>query len=247
MLTRRAIVIGAPGETTPEEAALVGVQADVASYERLLMSPHGGAWSRSEITQLWHPADANTLVRELQSLQVDYSITIFCGHGAHFQGTPVIWVNPKQTIYVRDFRTAAPRQLTIIDACQKEAAPRILLDHREKVGGLGAPPDPYTVSCRTAYDAAIMGVGEMTAIMWGCSAEQVAGENPEGGYFSQTLINTCETWARGTRGFNSVCTQTRNIREVMDAVWPKVHREHFPQKPWAETGRDRHAFPFVVA
>jgi|ERR1019366_41747 hypothetical protein len=243
-VTRNAIIVGAPGDAAPSSEMFLGVQADAVSYERFLLSPHGGAWTRNEIIQLWHPGAAK-LAAFLNSITCDYSVTVFCGHGARYQGQPVIETNPNETMYVSDFRTSSKRQLTIIDACQVEVEPRALL--KEKVAGIGAPPDPYWDSCRALYDAGIMGVGEMRALWNGCKMGQVSGSNPLGGYFSHTLLTTCQSWARQARGLNPTASRMLTIREVHDGVGPKVTQLYYPQEPTLESGRSHTSFPFLVA
>jgi hypothetical protein len=243
-VTRKAIIIGAPGDAAPSSTMFLGVQADAVSYERFLLSPHGGAWTRGEILQLWHP-DAMKLTEILNAITCDYSLTVFCGHGARYEGEPVIEVNPNEVMYVSGFRTRSKRQLTIIDACQVEMKSKVLLT--EKVAGVAAPPDPYRQSCRDLYDAGIMAVGEMRALWNGCDIGQVSGSNPLGGYFSHTLLTTCESWASKARGLASAASEACTIREVHDVVGPRVTREHYPQAPTLESGRSHTSFPFVAA
>ena len=249
LITRQAIIIGAPGaDDLPASALYAGVLADYVTYERFLKLPCGGAWTKGEITSLWQP-DPAKLIQWLHSITADYALTVFCGHGALVQGHAVIEVAPNTVpVYVRDFRTASRRQLTIIDACKKSvnSATYLLKEAREDAG-LGAPLNPYWASCRARYDAAIMDVGEMTALWNGCSPGQAAGSNPEGGYFSRTLLTYCEVWAEKTKSRDDACTQTGRIREIDQVVGPKVTNEHYPQKPTLESGRDHTSFPFVVA
>lgn len=246
-LTRNAIIVGAPGDDPPSSELFRGVQADAVSYERFLLSPYGGAWTRNEIVQLWHPK-ADDLTKRLNAITSDYSLTVFCGHGARYQGEPVIELNPQQTMYVRDFRTQSKRQLTIIDACQEEMEPAYVVKEAQKrVAGIGGVADHYADSCRARYDEGIMAVGEMRALWNGCKMGQVSGSNPLGGYFSRMLLTVCEDWAERTRGLATNATQTGTIRQVHKVVGPMVTKKFYPQEPTLESGRSHTSFPFVVA
>jgi hypothetical protein len=248
VMRRAAVIVGSPGHPIHAAPLLVGIQADVTSYEQFFLSDHGGAWERSEIYQFWHPRRDN-LVAFLDSLDVDYSITVFCGHGWRQEKAPVILVAPDEPIWVRRFHTPAPRQLTIIDACQvdersdyvlEKAAGRVAL-------GTGQAPDPYRASCRAVYDSVVAGVGEQRTVMYGCNIGQTAGENPSGGYFSQSLVRLADEWGHANQAWGSTVTKTLDVRQVFSIAAKEVMRDHFPQSPQLESGRSSGAFPFAVA
>jgi hypothetical protein len=242
-----AVIVGSPGHPIEAPPLLVGVKADAVSYERFFLSNHGGAWEPGEIRQVWHP-ERDALGAFLGSLYVDYSVTVFCGHGWRQDGEAVILVRPHEPIWVSRFRTQAPRQLTIIDACQVEEEPKYLLKEGQPSVGFGADGgrDTYRDTCRALYDNAVSTVGEQRTIMYGCKLGQEAGENPLGGYFSQTLLNASTAWAR-TAQRTAIASQVLSVRDAFAIAAPLVTQRHYPQEPQLESGRGRAAFPFAVA
>jgi hypothetical protein len=250
MVTRAAVIIGSPGHAIEAPPLLVGVQADITSYGRFFLSDEGGAWEPTEVHQAFHPS-VQELRRFLASLHVQYSITVFCGHGFRSDGKAAIQINPREAMWVADFRTQAQRQLTIIDACQMEEQPERLTEDsfgHEVGAGLGRPPDLYRPTCRALYDASIESVGAQRTIMYGCNIGQTAGENPEGGYFSQTLLGICVDWAARQRAESPVLpSYVKTVRDVFNATASTVTQNYYPQQPMLESGRSPQAFPFLVA
>ena len=115
---KRALgIVGSPESEDPGEL-LLGVQADQTSYEAFFRSSFGGSWEDGEISTFEQPS-ADQLLPVLRRLDVEFSITVFCGHGWTEVGAgPAICINNREPLFVKDFRTDDPRQVTIIDACR---------------------------------------------------------------------------------------------------------------------------------
>jgi hypothetical protein len=234
------------------------VQADTSAFEQFLTSDHGGAWNEDEVHVLWQPKRSD-LKDLLRSLDVDYAITVFAGHGWHEEGQgAAILVHPGEGLWVSNFRTSARRQLTVIDACRE--VQRLLKEGREdrgpKFGVEGLPPDlRYRNACRTAYEREVMSVGEKRSVMWGCNLNQQAGEYPretipQGGYFTYNLLDLAAKWGRSrqaARLYQPFPSEKLSVRDAFGMANLLVRDRHFPQEPVLEDGRGEASFPFVVA
>src|SRR5579863_6503802 len=81
-MNRKAVIISNPGESGAENYC-GGVIKDVANYRLLLLSPIGGLWQRSEISEMSRPSIAEVRL-EMQGLfTYDYVLVVFVGHGWH--------------------------------------------------------------------------------------------------------------------------------------------------------------------
>lgn len=247
-MKRAVVIVGSPESEDPGEL-LLGVQADRTSYEAFFRSPFGGAWENDEIFNFQQPR-AEDLLPVLQRLDVEFSITVFCGHGWTEDGAgPAICINTREHAFVKDFRTSAARQITIVDACRHVRRLLKFDEGRPKFGvdlGLGRA-DPYRQSCRALYDSAVLAAPSKRTVMFGCEMDQGAGEEPEGGWYSQALLGTATQWAENSRATGQPASSVLYVTDVHAAAKKKVHDEHFPQDSQITKHRDAQPFPFAVA
>jgi hypothetical protein len=111
--TRKAILIGAPGKGG---SFLRGVEKDIKNFCQFLKTNQGGNWSSNEIISLVMPGSA-AQIANLQTEQVDYSVTYFSGHGFISDTGEQMLVIQDQIVTVQALLNGSPRQLIIVDAC----------------------------------------------------------------------------------------------------------------------------------
>jgi hypothetical protein len=119
MITRKALIIGNPGEDRAENYC-TGVLKDVENFKTYLQSPRGGAWYLSEITALDRPSNSK-LNAELQSMcRIDYTFIAFCGHGYAWREETILELSSGNNINASDLKTGAAKRTIILDSCRKE-------------------------------------------------------------------------------------------------------------------------------
>jgi hypothetical protein len=239
MPTRKAIVVGSPGSG---ESQLQGVQADVNGYAAFLGSDAGGAWDPGEITVLVNPP--RMVLESALAAVVDYSATIFAGHGECRSGVDGIWINDKEFFPVHAFATRARRQVTIVDSCRAVTVERF--DQMESLRKMSdSTRSGYRATCRSLFDRDLSRAEEGRSIMWSCSLGQAAGESAKGGYFSQELLNSSKLWAASRS--RSPASSVLSIPEAFSLANELVKAKYYPQEPSLENGRRLRSFPFSVA
>ena len=101
-MNRRALIIANPGEPG-RESYCHGVNRDVDNYKAFLKSAIGGLWREDEIVVRVQPSRAMTTIDIGQQRRVDYSLTVFCGHGYHAAeaNSTIVELNPGVDIELR--------------------------------------------------------------------------------------------------------------------------------------------------
>src|SRR5688572_4065117 len=117
MITRKALLVGAPGGVFTD--FLPGVFPDLQNMKAFLLSPQGGAWKKEEITMLYNPGKKK-LLQTVKAMQADYTLTFFSGHGFpdDFDRRFISLTNGECTTDVKLLNSSA-RQLVLIDDCRK--------------------------------------------------------------------------------------------------------------------------------
>jgi hypothetical protein len=247
MLTRKAFIIGSP---TSAHGNLPGVRADHENYRSFLVSPAGGAWEHSEISDIGS-VTASDLERTILTAQRhDYSLVIFAGHGSYnprIQET-LVCINDKEEVAVSRLNTGTRRQLTIIDACRTvpivELVEKLAARMDEFAKSL---TNAYRASCRELYDQAIGSAEAGQSYVYSCSVNEAAGETQNGGDFSRALLRHAESWAeRATFYARTRATESLSIREAFDGAVSVLKSRRSAQTPVLEEGRRLRSFPFAV-
>lgn len=248
MVTRRALVIGAPDEKIP------GVNVDVRNFLTYLKSPIGGYWYDSEIKSLISPS-SSTVENEISQLkQKDYSLIFFAGHGYHSEprNRTIIHLNSRETMDSVELRRGASRHTLILDCCRKREDDRRMLKKAMEAMAFDSAnrqkPDP--AQCRVYFDKAIEQCDIGIVVMNSCSINETAGESEkEGGYYTSSLIDSANDWAESrlrsidlTRNYATYSTQechakaSENVRALSGGR----------QNPSFESPRTEKKFPFTV-
>ncbi len=189
-MTRKAIIIGAPGNN------LNGVKFDVENYTTFLMSPSGGAWARYEIMDMINPTKKDLLKRIADIEDIDYVLVIFSGHGAWEKGTDrqIIKINDTQKMYLDDLITSAPKQLFIVDACRSLVEGLSGFDN----GGvfMNFPSNLSIKDARQAFDNHLRKCKDGVMICTSCEIKKTSADGDDGSFFSNSLLKRAKEWTK---------------------------------------------------
>lgn len=238
-LSRRALIIGYPGEIGDKDYCKTGVNADITNYKQYLTSLHGGAWESDEID-----AVKNITKDELQNYLLflgnfDYSLLIFSGHGGYniYTATTEIQINKNESVSVDDLFTDCERQLFIFDCCR--SIPEKMQKLLEKSVNF-ATTESYTDIrdiYKAQFDSYLKNSTKGIIQTFACNITETAQDwGARGGMFSYHLLHS----ARGD--------QDMSIKDVFEIAGQKVIKSSGGrQHPQLYRPRSGETFPFYLA
>lgn len=246
-MSRKALIIAYPGEEGPNYCK--GVIVDESHYQAFLLSPEGGLWQESEITVLRQPTTSMVISAVNAQTYVNYSLTVFCGHGFHSatSNSTTVLLNAKTDFDSQGLRRGAPKHTLILDCCRVVEHPRMMLSDmivRKRARASVIHPD----ACRRIYDEEIALCSPGIVVMYGCSVNQTAGDSEsDGGYYSSSLLEGAEDWSRKITVDTTKYAQSLSVVQAHDLAVPLVGGlSGGRQTPTIEKPRSTRHFPFCV-
>lgn len=248
MISRKALIIGAPDEKIP------GVNLDIKNLSAFFKSPIGGSWYDKEITTLVSPS-ANDIRKQVELLRgYDYSLIFFAGHGYHSieRKRTILHINSKEILDSLELRTGAAKHSLIMDCCRKPESERRLLkaimDSMCFTEAKTQQPNP--TECRKYFNKAIGDCDNGLVVMNSCSIDETAGDSSsEGGYYTSSLIDSANDWARKnlqtidlTKDYSTLSTQQCHNWAAEQVKSLSGGR----QNPTFESPRTEKKFPFAI-
>ncbi len=191
-MTRKAILIGSPG---PKNSAtyLKGVDADLHHFVSFLKAPIGGSWEEEEIAGLYNCSLEN-LIELFQSMNTDFLLVYFSGHGRQDLNETKIAINDTESISISQLISIiqSPKALIIIDSCRKCI---------DKEYSNFSAPEYLSFKSLLDYpntrDRYMQIISESTngiAIAYACSVGENSGETEFGGFFTYSLLKESLKW-----------------------------------------------------
>lgn len=248
MIKRKALIIGAPDEKIP------GVERDVNNLINFLTSPQGGFWNDREIKTLISPYKNEISNVILEMIDADYSFVFFAGHGYYSIETKTtkIKINSDEYIDSTRLRIGAPKHTLILDCCRQLMSDtfvsKSLLEAKTLSSSQSRTLDPD--NSRKYFDEAISKCDDGLVVMNSCSISETAGESAsEGGYYTSSLINSANEWAKKTLQSINLQTHysTHSTQECHNDAIPIVQKlSGGRQNPTFESPRSSFKFPFAV-
>jgi uncharacterized protein YaaQ len=237
-MRRKAIIIGAPGQPLTDDY-LKGVESDIEDYYNYLLSAAGGDWYETELL-MYRNASAKSIKNSIATTDADYTITIFAGHGGYFKtGNKELnlFLNDSEILTITDLVNKAEKQLIIIDACRTVIKTKIsepLVIEEKFYNFTGS-------ETRHHYEQHIASCEKGISVLLSCSLDEAAGEDKNGGFFSQSLI-------KSGINFNAQLT-SKHVLDIKSAFnWAKENLKEYPtnQIPEYIGGRRIYHFPFAI-
>ena len=237
MVTRKALIIGAPDQNIP------GVHIDCRNLINYLKSPTGGYWSEKEVTGLISPSLAEVQGKIDLLKDVDYAFVFFAGHGyySNEKETTVLKVNTREVLLSDTLRLGSTKQTVILDCCrERESEPKL----RETIVNKARVAKTLDSGrCRALFDEMISDASNGLVVMNGCAIGQTAGESAEnGGYYTSSLLMAAQSWAASQISDAGYTTQECHEHAAVTVV--RVSGER--QTPSYESPRGSYKFPFGV-
>lgn len=239
MISKRALLIGYPGEKGEKNYCENGVNADISNYTRYLTSLNGGAWETNEIISVKNIASTNLRKYILFLGDFDYSVVIFSGHGEYdiAKSTTMVQINKNESIAVEDLFTRCERQLFIFDCCR--SIPRPLQEAEDSYYFASNEADYRQLrnAYKEKYDLYLRKSEKGIIQVFSCNiGEKSQDWDKSGGMFSYNFIQS----AKGNTDMS--------VKDVFDIAGQKVIRASGnKQHPQIYRPRSGETFPFYIA
>lgn len=188
---------------------------------------------------------------EVQSLaSVDYSLTVFCGHGYHApaSGSTVIQLSARTELDSMKLRKGAARHTLILDCCRVVAKPMLRLTEDMIAKRAIEASTIHPEDCRRYFDRAISECPPGIVVLFGCSVGQTAGDSQaDGGYYSYSLLSAAEAWGQQTSVDAEKYYRCLSVVQAHERALPKVSDlSGGRQTPTLERPRSSPCFPFCI-
>lgn len=169
---------------------LPGVTKDINNYQSYFKDRVGGEWYDSEIKVMMNTTvtTLRSYITTLRSLNLDYLVVVYSGHGASHRRTTVLELSENQEIAETELMNIAPRQLNIYDCCRSALDESINLS--EKSVRSYSSGGAISRSTRLLYEARIREAIPQQARLYACSLNETAEDTPDGGAYSYNLIKS---------------------------------------------------------
>ena len=200
-MTRRALIIGGPGDPTVESSYLKGVLVDMLEYKRFFLSPCGGFWRETEIRELLRPSVSDVRQELISLADFDYSFIAFSGHGYFSSQTQSTILSLRKNVDFdsNELRLGGTRRTIVLDCC-REILPPQLLEKRAESLQFAAEPDqrqPDAARCRRTFEERVDAASAGLVVMHSCSRSETSGEDEQiGGYYTSSLLSFAEDWIK---------------------------------------------------
>ena len=245
-MKRKAILIEASEITGQED--LPGARADVERLTQFLVSDLGGAWHEKNEIRALHTPSLQQLEEALREADnADYAFVSFSGHGQHLvsedgdEEETVVAVHKQELeLPARCLVPSSPRTLVVVDACRGIEVVEKALMKRAVLEDLRGLDLRRRQRCRAIFDQQVQRAEKGQIVMFSCGLNEAAGESPNGGTFTTSLVLCSEAWEAQVHGKGGnhldtrgafACAQRRTRRSVPQQnpeIWPGRRRRHFP-------------------
>jgi hypothetical protein len=260
MPTRRALIIGNPGENGAENYCK-GVLKDIENYKSFLLSPQGGAWRMEEIITLERPSRQDVLLVLSSIKNFDYTYVVFSGHGYIQQRTyshsTMLELGRGEEIDADELKQGANKRTIVLDCCREVYdifGNKIALNEM----ALGAETRAFSTrnldpeQCRFYYNKEIDSCSRGIVVQHSCSPGETSGDNDlYGGYYISSVLESASSWAQNLissrdKGYYYKYTVVKSHIEATPKTQNKAGRKNKTQTAYIEKPRSDPYFPFAI-
>ena len=227
MNKRKAILISGyehNGSVQQEE----GFKKDLKEHEKHLLSKKGGAWHNEEIILLYNPSkkELQDEIRRDNGLMILY--IAYSGHGFSRKSNEDFICLKDGYKNIVDLKGNAERHLMFFDSC------RTIL----KEDKMDLSLESFSMSTdklwRKKYEDKMLSTERGVVIVFSCSKTEAAGDNSNGGYFSQSLFSVCSKY------------DDQDIKKCFDNIKKEIKKFPTTQNPEYNGGRRIYHFPYIL-
>lgn len=171
---------------------LPGVNEDIVNYSNYFKSLDGGEWYDFEIITLRNTTvhELNLTILRLKSLQLDYLIVIFSGHGGSLSRKTILELSDGEEVNETELMRIAPRQLNIYDCCRSVILSP--LQESSKSMRMYCSEAQASISTRREYENRIMQAVAQQSSLYACMLGEVSEDTPRGGVYSSRLLKAAK-------------------------------------------------------
>lgn len=243
-MKRKAILIGSP-DVKPE---LPGVDIDLADIRKFLLSPQGGKWKEEEITILRNPSKSDVTFALIDSIGCDYTFITCSGHGEHQLGeglnNTVMYLREHETIKISDIKAYTNRSTIIVDTCRNlvKITKKELLKSANESLDFALESIGTNINHREVFNSEVMNCSEGRIVLYSCDINQSAGDDGDGGVFTQNLLHS----PAAIVNMNRFSYTPLYLDSAFELAKEKTLAENYPQRPVINAGRRRDFYPFAI-
>lgn len=199
-MKRKAILIANTNE-------LPGTKKDIEAIRNFLQSQRGGDWYDHEIESLTNPSKKKLLatISTVREKKFDFAFVHFSGHGGQSINNTILEINEEnELIKDSDLFDIAPRQATVFDCCRAMLTPS--LESKKYAVFSEARSNK-----REIYEQLIMAAAEQQLKLYACSKGETAGEDYNGGFYTQNLLKSALSTTKYKVTFNEAHAESSRI------------------------------------
>jgi hypothetical protein len=180
MISRKALLISAGGPHLFANGMNAGLEATC----NFLMSPAGGAWSAEEIQVLHHPT-LKSLLRTVDEMEADYTITYFSGKGfPDASGNHFLVLQDGDFFQDTELLNRSLKHVVIVDDC----------DDKFEMEVKGQPGDAADLDkARRMYDRWIENCADGQLIMHATEQATLSADRKKSGMFTRKLLQVASS------------------------------------------------------
>ncbi|UDQ98937.1 caspase family protein [Lentisphaerota bacterium WC36G] len=259
MTTRRALLIGSPGEEW-EDRYCKGVLKDLDNYESFLKSPQGGYWYESEIIRLEKPTSYDVKLKVAEIASYDYTYIVFSGHGYMLQENQ--YSAPKNILELRqgyeldadELRVNANKRTIVLDCCREVyniSGQKISSSCESFQARAFADSKPRVLNsqeCRYYYDKKIDECSNGIITKHSSSIGETSGDDEViGGHYISSLLESAEAWTQKMlRTGEDRYYYNYNVVTAHNEAKPKTTKKKATQTPYIVKSKSEPYFPFAI-
>lgn len=228
-MKRRVLLIMNPGSG---DHNVSGVEGAYNRYKNFLMSPVGGFWQKEEILEMRRACGCMSQqsefcmqMRELNQLDVDYSMIVFIGHGGAVCGHDIIQLEDGETLSISELlkpinHTVPIKRTVVIDACRKiiPIEENLLLLEQREFSGCGRIVESW---CKVYYNRLITEAEPHVELIQSTQYDTYAQGTKTGTAFTDALFGLLKDNTTIWNNFalkDDVGEHTVSYRDVMDDI-----------------------------
>ncbi len=242
MVSRKAVIIASP-DVTPR---LPGVEVDVRSIKAFLLSPTGGAWEDNEIEILMNPRKGDVQRSLALANLMDYVLITCSGHGEHHVGenfeSTTMYLRENEKMYIQEMNPGNRRHLVVVDVCRKIVPVAIHESFFAAQNRMIRKAEVDRWDARRLYDNAILSCAEGRIVMYSCDKNQTAGDDGNGGYFTQELLKAPRVLLESGK----IKGRVVGADDAFEYAKARTIALNAPQCPVFNAGRRRDFYPFGI-
>lgn len=240
-MRRKAFLIGSPF-VEGTEGFLAGVTPDIVGMKAHLKSLQGGAWYDHEIQEFNNPTKSE--LKAAMQASYDFVVVQYSGHGFEYSNADTqLNINPKEKVSLSEIHQwiVAPRKYYFLDCCRGVVT--LVKKSMEFAAESRTFDSDVAPIYRKRYEDIVDSCEQGTSIIYSCSMNEAADEDPEGkgGIFTISFLATARTLRSAEGKYYPINSVFETAKSKLTTLYPLS-----TQTPHMKPERRIRYFPFVI-